>query len=449
MQSDERVAAVAARLGEMLGEPLTRAPQRLLGGASRETWTLATAAHGDLIAQLEDGSSADPSRPRQAPLFEAAASVGVPIPAVVAAGDGDAVLGKAWIVVEALHRTTDPAAILAGDGVPPAEQLLDSIASALAAVHRMPADPELAPAVEDPLALVREMHDALGQPHPVFELAFRELSARRLAGRRTSLVHGDFRMGNLMIGPEGVTGVLDWELAHIGDPVADLGYLCVPAWRFPRHDRPAAGLGTREQLLAAYERHSGVRVRLEELRWWELWGTLRWGVICVMQAFSRLSGARVSLEHAVIGRRACEVEWDLLQMLDPADGAAPAGSGLAGAGPAELHDRPTAGELLEAARGALGDDVLPLLSGRAAFLVRVALRALGIVGRELAARDADAAVHTFVLTELGASDDAELAAGIRSGRYDGRELDLYGAMRAIVRAKLRVANPRYVNEEVQ
>ena len=129
--------------------------------------------------------------------------------------------------------------------------------------------------------------------------------------------------------------MLDWELTHLGDPVEDLGWLCVPAWRFSRPDLPAAGLGTREQLLAAYARHAGRRVPIEELRRWELAGTLRWGVICVMQAFSHLSGARRSVEHAVIGRRACEVEWDLLELLDP-------GRRQAGRPPRAARPAPTA-----------------------------------------------------------------------------------------------------------
>ena len=129
-------------------------------------------------------------------------------------------------------------------------------------------------------------------------------------------MHGDFRMGNLMVSERGVTGVLDWELAHLGDPVEDLGWMCVPAWRFSRPDRPAAGLGTRAELLTAYARHGGEVVH-RDAHCWELAGTLRWGVVCVMQAFSHLSGAITSIEHAVIGRRTCEVEWDLLELLDP------------------------------------------------------------------------------------------------------------------------------------
>jgi hypothetical protein len=292
----------------------------------------------------------------------------------------------------------------------------------------------------------------------VFELAFRVLEAARPAATRRVLVHGDFRMGNLMVGANGLNGVLDWELAHVGDPVEDLGWLCVPAWRFTRRDRPAAGLAEREQLLAAYERHAGLAVDPSELRWWELAGTLRWGVICVMQAFAHLSGARSSVEHAVIGRRACEVEWDLLELLDPPPpaGAAPgipearieADRQLAAA-PA-LHDRPTAVELLEAARGALGDEVLPHLQGRPAFQVRVVLRALGIVRRELSHLEQHAALHAAALAAVGCRDERALARAIREGGLGERDEPLLAALRMIVRAKLEAANPSYLgNTEPQ
>jgi hypothetical protein len=256
-------------------------------------------------------------------------------------------------------------------------------------------------------------------------------------------------MGNLMVDGERVSGVLDWELTHIGDPVEDLGWLCVPAWRFTRPDRPAAGLGTREELLAAYERHAGVRVPMAELRRWELAGTLRWGVICVMQAYTHLSGTRSSIEHAVIGRRACEVEWDLLELLDPRPSASPDGQAHDGPVAPEvrpaLHDRPTAIELLEAARAALGGNVLPELSGRPAFELRVTLRALGIVRRELERACEHAALHAAALGRLGVASERELAEGIRRGDFDRRDRELRPELRAIVRAKLEAANPAYLD----
>jgi hypothetical protein len=223
----------------------------------------------------------------------------------------------------------------------------------------------------------------------------------------------------------------------------------VPAWRFTRQDRPAAGLGSRSQLRAAYARHAGVEVDPAALAWWELAGTLRWGVITVMQAFTHLSGAAPSLEHAVIGRRACEVEWDLLGMLAPAGASrddlhAISGDDAAAAARPTLHDRPTAVELLEATRSALGDDVLPGVDGRAAFQLRVALRALGIVERELASSSPHVFAHARALALVGHDDEASLAAAIRAGALDGREDELFAALCVTVRAKLEAANPRYL-----
>jgi len=190
-----------------------------------------------------------------------------------------------------------------------------------------------------------------------------------------------------------------------------------------------------------------VAVDPSALAWWELAGTLRWGVICVMQAFSHLSGARRSVEHAVIGRRACEVEWDLLELLGvPLDVAAagPPGSSRAEPIPA-LHDRPTAVELLHASREALGDDVLPQLEGRAAFQLRVVLRALGIVARELEHAPEHAAIHAAALAAVGCADERELAGAIREGRLDASDPHVLAAVRDTVRAKLEVANPSYLN----
>jgi aminoglycoside phosphotransferase (APT) family kinase protein len=395
------------RLAEVVGAPLTEQPRQLSGGASRETWSFAAGGR-PLIAQLQRVAR-DPPRAPQAPLLRAAAAAGVPVAEVVADGADDEVLGVEWTILEALPGTADARAILDANG--PA--LLDEVAGALAPVHRMPAPAE---APVDVLAELRGMHDSLGQDHPVFEVAFAELERSRPAPGPRGFVHGDFRMGNLLVDGDRLTAVLDWELAHSGDQLEDLGWLCVRAWRFHRPDRPAAGLGTREELAAAYARHAGVSVAPETLAWWELFGTLRWGVITVLQRASHPG----SLEHAVIGRRTAEVEWDLLDLLDPGGAALEAPPGEA---PASLHDAPSATELIERVRGALGDDLLPQLEGRDAFQLRVALRALGIVRRELE-HDAE---HRAIAEAV-------------------RDRDDYPALRALVRAKLEAANPRHLEE---
>jgi aminoglycoside phosphotransferase (APT) family kinase protein len=128
-------------------------------------------------------------------------------------------------------------------------------------------------------------------------------------------VHGDFRLGNLIVDESGVAAVIDWELAHVGDPVEDLAWMCVPAWRFGG-DLPVAGLGEREALLAAYRAASGRAVDVELLRWWEVLCIVKWGVICVKQADAHRSGAVDSHELAAIGRRVCETEHDVFLALE-------------------------------------------------------------------------------------------------------------------------------------
>lgn len=288
---------------------------RLPGGASRETWALDVVSPGgarhELVLRLDGpgaaleagGALADEAR-----LMRAAATSGVPVPDVVAAGD-------AYVLMTRVPGETIPRRILrdaAYEEVRP--RLAAQCGRALAAVHRMPLSclPDAEPA--DPLRRWRDVLDLTGEPHPVFELALRRLAADRPDGARTCVVHGDFRNGNLIVGPEGVRAVLDWELAHAGDPLEDLGWLCVKAWRFGS-PLPVGGFGGYAELVSAYEEAGGQRVDLDALRWWETFGVLKWGIICVMQTMRHLRGGADSVELAAIGRRVCENEWDLLGLL--------------------------------------------------------------------------------------------------------------------------------------
>ena len=163
---------------------------------------------------------------------------------------------------------------------------------------------------------LRGQLDALNNAQPVFELALSWLDRRKPAPiAEPVLVHGDYRTGNYLADESGVTAILDWEGAHLGDPVEDLGWLCVKSWRFGSVDRPAGGFGSREELWRAYERAGGGAVEPRRAHWWEVFGTVRWGIICHTQAWKHLSGSLKSMEMAAIGRRAVETEVDLLQLL--------------------------------------------------------------------------------------------------------------------------------------
>jgi aminoglycoside phosphotransferase (APT) family kinase protein len=131
------------------------------------------------------------------------------------------------------------------------------------------------------------------------------------------MVHGDFRMGNLIIRGGDLAAVLDWELVHVGEIYEDLAWFCIRAWRFGAPpSRGAGGLGSIERFLSAYERASGTTVDRVGMRWWLIRATLSWGIICRYQAERHLSGQTRSVELAAIGRRVCETEWDLLDLLE-------------------------------------------------------------------------------------------------------------------------------------
>ena len=154
-------------------------------------------------------------------------------------------------------------------------------------------------------------------PHPVFELAFRWLYQHLPNPPERVLVHGDYRLGNFLYGEDGLRGIIDWELAHWGDPMEDIGWLAVKSWRFGG-EKPMAGVGEYEPFFAAYEAAGGCPVDRDRVRFWELFGNLKWGVITITQAANYFFGRNKTVEMASIGRRTAETEWELLRLLEQA-----------------------------------------------------------------------------------------------------------------------------------
>jgi aminoglycoside phosphotransferase (APT) family kinase protein len=189
------------------------------------------------------------------------------------------------------------------------------LAQALARIHAIV--PSTIPGIveTDQVDRYREVLDTLAEPHPAFELAFRWLEANRPPVGGGVVVHGDYRLGNVIVDRDDLQAVLDWELVHLGDPMEDLGWLCVKAWRFGS-PHPVAGVGEYQQLFDAYEGATGRAVDAAVVRWWEVLGTMKWGIMCIMQANVHLTGATRSHELAAIGRRVCENEHDLFLALD-------------------------------------------------------------------------------------------------------------------------------------
>jgi aminoglycoside phosphotransferase (APT) family kinase protein len=281
--------------------------RRLSGGATNETWSF-DARRGEvterLVLRRRRSSTLD-----EGALIRAAGAAGVPVPRVIAELDRG-------MVLERIEGETIPRRILRDDALARVRpELATQCGRILARLHGIPLDQAPPLETQDPLPTWRAALDGFGEAHPAFELAFRWLRDNQPARTGRSVVHGDFRNGNLIVGPEGVRAVLDWELAHVGDPMEDLGWLCVKAWRFGANDRRVGGFGDEGDLFAAYEAAGGGRVDPAVVRWWEVMGTLKWGVMCILQASIHLSGAERSVELAAIGRRVCENEWDLLELV--------------------------------------------------------------------------------------------------------------------------------------
>jgi aminoglycoside phosphotransferase (APT) family kinase protein len=161
----------------------------------------------------------------------------------------------------------------------------------------------------------RDIYDSYDYPHPVFDVAFKWLEARLPESPAVTLVHGDFRHGNLMIGPDGLRSVLDWELTHLGDPAEDLGWICVNSWRFGHSAKVVGGFGDVEELLAGYAEAGGGPMTPERVKFWEIFGTLKWGIMCMTMYKAFATGADGSVERAAIGRRSSETEIDLVNLI--------------------------------------------------------------------------------------------------------------------------------------
>ena len=322
MSADELSPVLRAAAEEHYGRPVEiDGPRPLLGGSSRELWAfdaLVDAERHPLVLRRDPPGVEDPAaRAREAEALAAAAGHGVPVPVLLWVQDGGG------MVMQRLEGEAIARRILRDERYATARgRLVDDVARSAAATHAVPVA-EL-PALERPgghpaeaaVAALEAQLDRLGEPHPALELGLRWLRANLPDPVEPALVHGDLRLSNLLVDESGLVAVLDWELCHLGDPAEDLGWLCIRSWRFGNDDRPAAGCGTRDELLAAYASAGGREVTRDELFFWEVFGNVRWGIICLVQADVHLSGARRSLERAAIGRRTCEPEWDLLAMID-------------------------------------------------------------------------------------------------------------------------------------
>jgi len=322
-----KLTTALARMSGLAGE--LRGLRRLSGGANMQTWSFdwhtATGEQPLILRrrppgmQPPDAHSSAIDLATEAQLLSLAQRYRVPVPTLRGSLEPQDALGDGY-VMSRLQGEALPQRLLRDDGYRMArERFAFQCGEALAQIHRIPRD-ECPAGLRDldwgqDIDRLQTMLDTFGNGSPVHQLALnrlRELPAP--AGPRV-LCHGDFRMGNLLLADSGLAAVLDWELAHIGYPGEDLGYLCANVWRFGG-ESPVGGVGEYRQLLDGYRSVGCEPPPLEEIRRFELYAALGWGLVCLTMLELYRSGADRSLERAAVGRRIGESEIDILLLLE-------------------------------------------------------------------------------------------------------------------------------------
>ena len=300
--------------------------RRLSAGATLQTWSFDAVADGTILHRLilrrSPGglrSTESLSLEVEAELIRALAGSGAPVATVVHTLVPQDGLGDGFLMTR-IEGETIPRKILRDEEFaairPHLATQFGAILGAISKVDTARLPPLPFKPADVIMTRLSNRYETLGVARPVFEVAFRWLrqnAPAELAQYR--LVHGDFRNGNMIFGSDGVRAVLDWEVAHIGDPAEDLAWICAPPWRFGELDRPVGGLGSRSELYEAYEAATGERVDAARVHYWEVLGSLRWGVSCASMLDWFASGRDQTVERAMIARRVSENELDLMRIL--------------------------------------------------------------------------------------------------------------------------------------
>ena len=434
--------------------------ERLSGGASQETYRIVARTDGGerplALRRSAGGLRAEgpdihyPGLPTEAQLMRAARAAGVPAPEVLHVLEEADGLGEGFLM-EWLDGETLGARIVR---LPELAELRPKlafecgrIAARIHAIDLEAAGLRQALAVTKPAEFIERTWERYRQfptPQPMIDYAGRWLLDHLPEAHELKLVHNDFRNGNLMVNADGIVAVLDWETAHIGDPMRDLGWICTNSWRFGRTELPVGGFGHYEDLFAGYESESGIRVDPERVRFWEAFGSFWWAVGCLGMAEHYRSGPDSSVERPAIGRRTSECQVDLVNLLIPGPATlAPVED------PTAASEMPRLDELLVSVRDYLRDVVMNETQGRTSFLARVAGNSLDIVLRDLAGGPAHRQAERQRLQALLGGNEGlnalrwALVRGLRDGSIPLNHPGLAAHLRDTVVNQVAIDQPKY------
>ena len=433
--------------------------ERLSGGANQETYRLVARVGGVphvFAVRRSLGGMTAAALPgyaglrAEALLMQAARRVGVPEPEVYWVFEPNDGLGDGFVMQWLDGETLGKRIVGADELADVRPHLAYQCGEILARIHAIDlADTGLAEVLTrlSPAAYLEQTYARycdLDAPQPMIDFTARWLRDHLPEEPDLRLVHNDFRNGNLMVTVDGIVAVLDWELAHIGDPMRDLGWICTNSWRFGRSDLPVGGFGTYDDLFRGYEAVSGEPVDRQRVHYWEVFGSFWWSIGCLEMANAYRSGLDSGIERAAIGRRTSECQVDCVNLLIP--------------GPVELLapmpapssvDMPRTDELLSAARDFLRNEVKAATAGRTRFLALVAANALDIVVRDHAVGALLRAWQTEQLSQLLATGGdlpslcRKLAQRLRDGSMPLDHPGLAYYLRESVVNQVAIDQPRY------
>ncbi|MBV7258894.1 phosphotransferase [Erythrobacter crassostreae] len=418
--------------------------ERLTGGATMESWRFEATGAAPLSipsARIENtyvlrrAPSLEFMKDRpfghdvEAAIIRAAKAAGVAAPVVVAELEPEDGIGSGFIM-EALCGTPNPKEILATDK---ADRLVSECAANLASIHTLtPGDvPDAVPVMDYRAAIadLKQQFEDAGGDRPIIALGLKWMENNCPEPVDPVLLHGDYRMGNLLVQDGWLTGVLDWELAHFGDYHEDLAFGCMAVWRFHRYDRPALGLSDLEHYFEAYEANGGRKVNPARFRYWLIHRTVWWALGCLKMAAVWRSGEDRMLERVVISRRTSEQELDLLMLLEEEAPEQEQSRLVQLPSAAAQVGEATDGELAIAIHEWLGT-VKDRFEGHDRFQYAVARNALGMISRYDAA-----AIPAF--------ENAPLARQIFSGEATLADTGLLAQLREAILATIMQDVPKY------
>jgi aminoglycoside phosphotransferase (APT) family kinase protein len=286
----------------------------LPGGASKEAWAVDVDGEELLVRRASVGviHQFTLTLEQEFAVLQAAYEAGVKVPRPIAYYPD--LGGREAFAMERVHGETIGRRIVRNP--PPGLPL--QMAEELAKIHAIPRERLPFLNAPDSVARMRAELDTVDEPHPAIELGLTWVEERLPRDRKAAVAHGDWRIGNLVVTERGLESVLDWEFAHLADPAEDVAWPLVRAWRFGADDRRLGGVGDVEPYLERYVALTGNDVTLDELDVWEVLGNAKWAVGCLTQARRHLNGLDRSVEYAVLGRMAAEMEYELLDLIERA-----------------------------------------------------------------------------------------------------------------------------------